>query len=116
MILQIFPHGRDYLRKLYGSNLEIWKERRFLILVVEKGLRRIISLKKNDVTAIEPSKEMLSNAWKDYEYTQIVGDVNALSVGTSMMIIRKIKKSWKIQHLVLNNHSLWSILYMSRHV
>lgn len=22
---------------------------------------------------------MLSNAWKDYEYTQIVGDVNALS-------------------------------------
>ena len=35
--------------------------------------------KKNDVTAIEPSEEMLSNAWKDYEYTQIVGDVNALS-------------------------------------
>ena len=26
MILQIFPHGRDYLRKLYGSNLETWKE------------------------------------------------------------------------------------------
>ena len=42
---------------------------------------------KNDVNAIEPSKEMLSNAWKDYEYT-----LNALSVGTSMMIIRKIKK------------------------
>ena len=35
--------------------------------------------KKNDVTAIEPSEKMLSNAWKDYEYTQIVGDVNALS-------------------------------------
>lgn len=34
---------------------------------------------KNDVTAIELSKEMLSNAWKDYECTQIVGDVNALS-------------------------------------
>lgn len=36
--------------------------------------------KKNDVTAIEPSEEMLSNAWKDNEYNQIVGDVNALSV------------------------------------
>ena len=36
--------------------------------------------KKNDVTAIEPSAEMLSNAWKDNEYNQIVGDVNALSV------------------------------------
>jgi ubiquinone/menaquinone biosynthesis C-methylase UbiE len=23
---------------------------------------------------------MLSNAWKDYEYTQIIGDVSALSV------------------------------------
>ena len=34
---------------------------------------------KNVVTAIEPSEEMLSNAWKDYEYTQIVGDVKALS-------------------------------------
>ena len=35
--------------------------------------------KKNDVTAIEPSEEMLSTAWKDYEYDQIVGDVNDLS-------------------------------------
>ena len=35
--------------------------------------------KKNDVTAIEPSEEMLSNAWKDYKYTQIVGDINDLS-------------------------------------
>ena len=34
---------------------------------------------KNDVTAIEPSEEMLSNSWKDYEYIQIIGDVNALS-------------------------------------
>ena len=32
----------------------------------------------NEVTAIEPSEEMLSNAWKDNEYNQIVGDVNAL--------------------------------------
>ena len=35
--------------------------------------------RNNEVTAIEPSEEMLSNAWKDYEYTQIVGDVNALA-------------------------------------
>ena len=35
--------------------------------------------KENEVTAIEPSEEMLSNAWKDYGYTQIIGDVNAVS-------------------------------------
>ena len=35
--------------------------------------------KKNDVTAIEPFEEMLLSAWKDYEYTQIIGDVNDLT-------------------------------------
>ncbi len=35
--------------------------------------------KENDVTAIEPSEEMLLSAWKDYEYTQIIGDVNNLT-------------------------------------
>ncbi len=34
---------------------------------------------KNEVIAVEPSEEMLKNAWKDYQYTQIIGDVNALS-------------------------------------
>ena len=34
---------------------------------------------KNEVVAVEPSEEMLKNAWKDYQYTQIIGDVNALS-------------------------------------
>lgn len=29
--------------------------------------------------AIEPSQEMLTNAWKDYQYTQIMGDVKNLS-------------------------------------
>lgn len=34
---------------------------------------------KNDVTAVEPSEEMLSNSWTDYEYTQLVADVSVLS-------------------------------------
>lgn len=34
----------------------------------------------NSLTAVEPSDEMLSNAWKDNEYTQIIGDVSSLSV------------------------------------
>ena len=33
----------------------------------------------NSVTAVEPSEEMLSSAWKDHEYKQIIGDVSALS-------------------------------------
>lgn len=34
----------------------------------------------NSLTAVEPSDEMLSNAWKDNEYTQIIGDISSLSV------------------------------------
>jgi ubiquinone/menaquinone biosynthesis C-methylase UbiE len=33
----------------------------------------------NTLTAVEPSDEMLANAWKDHKYTQIVGDASALS-------------------------------------
>jgi len=33
----------------------------------------------NSVTAVEPSEEMLSSAWKDHEYKQIIGDVSVLS-------------------------------------
>ncbi len=35
--------------------------------------------KKNDVTAIEPSDEVLASAWTDYQYTQIKGDISTLS-------------------------------------
>lgn len=34
---------------------------------------------KNDVTAVEPSEDMLANAWKDNEYLQLIGDVRTLS-------------------------------------
>ena len=44
-----------------------------------EGITANYFAKKNDVTAIEPSEEMLSNVWKDYKYTLIVGDVNVLS-------------------------------------
>ena len=33
----------------------------------------------NALIAVEPSREMLANAWKDHAYTQIIGDVSALS-------------------------------------
>ena len=50
-----------------------------MILEVVKESQQIISQKKNEVIAIEPSQEMLTNAWKDYQYTQIMSDVKTLS-------------------------------------
>lgn len=44
-----------------------------------EGITACHFARDNEVTAIEPSGEMLSSAWKDYQYTQIVGDVSALA-------------------------------------
>ena len=35
--------------------------------------------KRNEVTVVEPWEKMLAIVWKDYPYTQIVGNINALS-------------------------------------
>lgn len=35
--------------------------------------------RNNEVIAVESSEDMLEAAWRDYQYTQIVGDVNALT-------------------------------------
>ena len=44
-----------------------------------EGITADYFAKANKVTAIEPWDEMLKDAWKDNEYTQIVGSVEALS-------------------------------------
>lgn len=63
----------------------VWKQigeiegKRILDFGSGEGITANHFAEKNEVIAIEPSEEMLVNAWKDYPYTQIMGDVNALS-------------------------------------
>lgn len=62
----------------------IWKQigdlegKRILDFGSGEGITANHYADKNTVIAIEPSEEMLSHAWKDYEYTQIMGDINSL--------------------------------------
>ena len=44
-----------------------------------EGITANYLAENNNVIAIEPSKEMISNAWTDNTYTQIVGDVLTLA-------------------------------------
>lgn len=81
------PAWERLFKKIVWKQLGDMEGKKILDFGSGEGITANHFAEKNDVTAIEPSKEMLSNAWKDYEYT-----LNALSVGTSMMIIRKIKK------------------------
>lgn len=55
------------------------KGKRILDFGSGEGITANHYAKDNKVIAVEPSKEMLGNAWKDNEYGQIVGDMSALS-------------------------------------
>ena len=63
----------------------VWKQigeiegKRILDFGSGEGITANYFAEKNEVIAIEPSQEMLTNAWKDYRYTQIVGDIKNLS-------------------------------------
>lgn len=63
----------------------VWKQigemegKRVLDFGSGEGITANYYAKKNEVIAIEPSEDMLVNAWEDYKYRQIVGDVHALS-------------------------------------
>ena len=73
------PAWERLFKKIVWKQLGDMEGKKILDFGSGEGITASHFAEKNDVTAIEPSKEMLSNAWKDYEYTQIVGDVNALS-------------------------------------
>ena len=73
------PAWERLFKKIVWKQLGDMEGKKILDFGNGEGITANHFAEKNDVTAIEPSKEMLSNAWKDYEYTQIVGDVNALS-------------------------------------
>lgn len=73
------PAQERLFKKIVWKQLGDMEGKKILDFGSGEGITANHFAEKNDVTAIEPSKEMLSNAWKDYEYTQIVGDVNALS-------------------------------------
>lgn len=73
------PAWERLFKKIVWKQLGDMEGKKILDFGSGEGITANHFAEKNDVTAIEPSKEMLSNAWKDYEYIQIVGDVNALS-------------------------------------
>ena len=63
----------------------VWKQigeiegKRILDFGSGQGITANYFAKKNEVIAIEPSEEMLMDAWRDYQYTQITGDIKDLS-------------------------------------
>ena len=73
------PAWERLFKKIVWKQLGNIEGKKILDFGSGEGITANHFAEKNDVTAIEPSEDMLSNAWKEYEYTQILGDVNALS-------------------------------------
>lgn len=73
------PAWERLFKKIVWEQLGNLEGKKILDFGSGEGITADHFAKKNDVTAIEPSEEMLSNAWKDHEYRQIVGDMNAVS-------------------------------------
>lgn len=73
------PAWERLFKKIVWKQLGNLEGKKILDFGSGEGITANHFAEKNDVTAIEPSEDMLSNAQKEYEYTQILGDVNALS-------------------------------------
>ena len=73
------PAWERLFKKIVWNQLGDLEGKKILDFGSGEGITANHFAEKNDVIAIEPSEEMLAKAWKDYEYTQIVGDYNALS-------------------------------------
>lgn len=73
------PAWERLLKKIVWKQLGEIQGKKILDFGSGEGVTANYFAKDNSVVAIEPSEEMLSNRWADFEYTQIIGDVFCLS-------------------------------------
>ena len=73
------PAWERLFKKIVWAQLGDIREKTILDFGSGEGVTANHFAEKNNVAAIEPSEEMLSNRWKDFEYRQILGDVTNLS-------------------------------------
>ena len=73
------PAWDRLFRKIVWAQLGEIRGRRVLDFGSGEGITADHYAADNDVTAVEPWDEMLKDAWRDHEYRQIVGGVEALT-------------------------------------
>lgn len=73
------PAWDRLLKKIVWKQLGRIKGKRILDFGSGEGITANYYAADNQVIAIEPSKDMLENAWMDFKYELIEGDINALS-------------------------------------
>ncbi len=69
------PNWERLFKRIVWAQIGEIKNKKILDFGSGQGITANYYALENDVTAIEPSKEMLANAWRDNDYVQIVGDI-----------------------------------------
>ena len=77
--LRELPAWERLMKKIVWAQLGDIKGKYILDFGSGEGVTATHFAKDNQVVAVEPSDEMLSERWQDYEYTQIQGDIDSLS-------------------------------------
>ena len=72
------PAWERLLKKIVWTQLGDIQGKNILDFGSGKGITANYFAKNNNVVAIEPSEEMLTDRWADFEYRQIQGDVTKL--------------------------------------
>ena len=72
------PAWDRLLKRIVWEQIGHIKGKRILDFGSGQGITADFYAKDNEVIAIEPSKEMLENAWRDNNYNQIEGDISYL--------------------------------------
>ncbi len=73
------PAWERLFKQIVWEQLGKIEGKRILDFGSGEGITANYLAKDNDVIAVEPSEEMLANAWRDNTYKQIVGDITALA-------------------------------------
>lgn len=73
------PAWERLFKKIIWKQLGNIKDKDILDFGSGEGITADHFAKSNRVVAVEPSEDMLKNAWTDHNYRQVVGDINVLS-------------------------------------
>lgn len=77
--IEKLPAWERLFKKIVWKQIGEIEGKRILDFGSGEGITANYFAKTNEVIAIEPSKDMLENAWEDHTYRQIIGNVCALS-------------------------------------
>ncbi|MDO4459838.1 MAG: methyltransferase domain-containing protein [Clostridia bacterium] len=87
------PNWERLFRRILFEQMGDIKGRTILDFGSGEGVTANHFARFNEVTAVEPDENMLRNAWRDFPYTQLVGDVNSI----------KSLKSESFDYIIIHN-------------